>query len=469
IIGFSDMLLEDVTEPGDEQLEKDLGKIRSAGLHLMDLINDVLDISSIEAGRTKLYLEFFELQAVLESVIDAVTITIEEKKLAFAQQIDKEISTMYGDQRKLKQVLLNVLSNAAKFTAEGEIKLHATTEQKDGERWIVIVVSDTGIGMSQEQQARVFEAFEQADASTTRKYGGTGLGLAISRRFCEMMGGQITLRSELGKGSTFTILMPERLQQREHSVRPGNATHTVLAIDDDPQQLELLSRSLGKRNIQVECAISGEEGLDLAQRLQPDLIVLDVILPGMDGWSVLTALKVSKSTAHIPVVMLTMLDQTDLGLALGATDYMVKPVEPARLLRTLRMHTGENGADILVVEDERDTREFFRRVLEGAGHRVREASNGLEGLNVLSMWQPQLIVLDLMMPEMDGFEFLDKVRSRQKFRNTPVLIATAKTLIASERSALEKTAQKIIEKNALSRIELIQEINVQVARALGIE
>jgi CheY-like chemotaxis protein len=333
-------------------------------------------------------------------------------------------------------------------------------------------VSDTGIGMTAEQMGRVFEAFTQADASTTRKYGGTGLGLAISRKFCRLMGGDLTVSSQPGKGSTFTISLPVEVSDQPavsdsatshdpDDARSGVPTphSTVLVIDDDPNSRELVRRALRKEGFRVEIAATGQSGLEAARRLRPNAITLDVMMPGMDGWAVLRALKADPATADIPVVMLTIVDEKQVGFALGAAEYFTKPIDWAGLVDTLQKYrrTGDHPS-VLVVEDEPQTREMLRRTLAIAEWQVMEAENGRVALEKLNRVVPSVILLDLMMPEMDGFEFMQELQKRPAFRRVPVVVITAKDLTDEDRRRLNGQVSRILQKGQLRMEDLVNEV-----------
>ncbi|MDQ2799574.1 MAG: PAS domain S-box protein, partial [Armatimonadota bacterium] len=369
ILGYSEMLQEEAEDQGLEDFTPDLQKIQSAGKHLLALINDILDLSKIEAGKMELYLEDFDIAGVVGDVAATVQPLIAKKNNSLIVHCPDDAGKMRADLTKVRQSLFNLLSNAAKFTENGEIILDV---QRDGSEWLFIV-RDTGIGMTAEQTAGLFEAFSQADASTTRKYGGTGLGLAITRRFCRMMGGDATVESAPGSGSAFTLRLPAVVRQAKTTdgetpavvysdVSPvTTAGDLVLVIDDDPAARDLMRRFLSKEGFRPETAGSGEEGLRLARSLRPIVITLDVMMPGMDGWAVLQQLKADAETQDIPVIMLTMVDDKNIGFALGATDYLTKPIDRSRLAAVLgRYRCGEDGCGVLLVEDDDTSREMMR-------------------------------------------------------------------------------------------------------------
>jgi PAS domain S-box-containing protein len=342
ILGYSEILQEDARDAGQDSAVADLEKIRLAGRHLLTLINDVLDLSKIEAGKMELFLETFEVRPLVEGVATTVAPLVEQHGNRLVLDVAPDVGRMRSDMTRVRQVLLNLLSNASKFTEKGTITLAARREGDDLE----LAVSDTGIGMTEEQLGRLFQAFAQAEASTSAKYGGTGLGLALSRMFCEMMGGTLTVSSEPGKGSTFTVRLPVEAPDAA-PVEPGQSAGkgpAVLVIDDDQQARDLLVRMLAKAGFQAISAPDGAAGLDLARTQRPAVITLDVMMPGMDGWEVLAALKADTATAEIPVIMVSVLDERQLGFALGAADYVKKPIDRQALLNALeaRNATGDS-------------------------------------------------------------------------------------------------------------------------------
>jgi signal transduction histidine kinase/CheY-like chemotaxis protein len=472
IIGYSEMLEEEAEELGQEGFLPDLKNINVAGKHLLGLINDILDLSKIEAGKMELFLESFDVPPLVREVVTTVQPLVENNDNTLDVHCASDIGAMHADLTKVKQALFNLLSNACKFTNQGTVRLDVAEEAVNGSPWIRFRVSDTGIGMTSEQMEKLFEAFSQADASTTREFGGTGLGLAISRMFCQMMGGDITVESTFGEGSTFTIRLPnevtdrkflqpssgEEIQQRAVSV-PEEAP-TVLVIDDDPAVRDLMQRFLNREGLRMVAAAGGEEGLRLAKTLRPDAITLDVLMPGMDGWGVLSALKADSALADIPVIMITIMDEKRVGYALGASDYLTKPVDWKRLTVIMQKFQPPNAtACVLVVEDDADMRKMSRTRLEKQGWTVVEAENGRVALERMDESVPDLILLDLMMPEMDGFEFLDHVRAREDWRSIPTIIVTAKDLSDDDRKRLSGYVEGILQKGAYKTEDLLREIH----------
>jgi CheY-like chemotaxis protein len=330
-------------------------------------------------------------------------------------------------------------------------------------------VADTGIGMTPEQLGRLFQAFSQAEASTSSKYGGTGLGLAISKMFCEMMGGDITVASAPGSGTAFTVRLPAEVRDHRElapsspAAAAAGAAGTVLVIDDDPASRQLVARMLGKDGFRVVEASNGEEGIRLARAERPDVITLDVLMPGLDGWGVLAVLKDDPALAAIPVVMLTITDEQDLGFALGAAEYLTKPIERARLSAVLARYRRSPGLGVLVVEDDADTRAVLRRSLEKEGWCVSEAENGRVGLERVAAERPALVLLDLMMPEMDGFEFLDQLRTRDAGAAPDVVVITAKELTEDDRRRLNGGVRDVVQKHSQDIDLLLADVRTRVA------
>jgi GAF domain-containing protein/CheY-like chemotaxis protein len=472
IIGYSEMLQEDAADLGAEQLTDDLKKINAAGKHLLELINAVLDLSKIEAGKMELYLESFEVAGLVRDIAAVIQPLAAKNANRLEVRCPDAIGPMRADLTKVRQALFNLLSNACKFTDRGTIALAVARETSGGQDSMVFRVSDTGIGMTPEQLARLFEAFSQADAATTRKYGGTGLGLALSRRLCRMMGGDVTVESEAGRGSTFTIRLPAEVAEAVEAPVPAGPVEraapgvgTVLVIDDEAAVRDLMQRFLTKEGFRIVTASGGEEGLRRARELRPDAITLDVMMPGMDGWAVLSALKADPDLADIPVIMLTIVDDRNLGYALGASDYLTKPIDRERLVAVLKQH--RRDLPVLVVDDDVEVRQLFRRMLEPEGYTVVEAQNGRAALERLRDVSPSVILLDLMMPEMDGFEFVAEFRRHEAWRAIPIVVVTAKDLSHDDRERLNGHVEKILQKGTHGREQLLAEVRDLVATSVA--
>jgi signal transduction histidine kinase/DNA-binding response OmpR family regulator len=474
ILGYSEMLMEEAEELGQEDFIPDLKKINQAGTHLLALINDVLDLSKVESGKMEAFAEEINLDRLIDEVSATAQPLIGKNNNKLLIERGKQLGSAHQDMTKLRQTLFNLLSNAAKFTRDGTVTLQVDRTEQAGEDWLVFTISDTGIGIAEDKIDQIFEEFTQADGSTTRDYGGTGLGLSIARRFCELLGGNLNVHSQLGEGSTFTIQVPANLPGTKPRRLPmdtlpelrvdAGAESTILVVDDDPEACEIIERNLMKDGFNVVTATSGEQGLRFAHELQPVAITLDVMMPDMDGWSVLRALKADPVLRNIPVIMLSMIDDRKRGYSLGAVDYLTKPVDREHLHKALsRYYSADEGSAVLVVEDDAENRELMVRTLEKSGWEVSEAGNGQEALDVLLSLEPRLILLDLMMPVMDGFRFLAALRAKPEWQHIPVIVITAKDLTGEDRERLNGMVDEVIEKNAYAREDLLERISEAVA------
>jgi len=482
ILGYSEMLLEDAGDDSPE-LNSDLQKIHDAGRHLLQVINTILDLSKIEAGRMEVYQETFDVPKLVHAVASTIEPMAEKNGNELEVWIAPDVGRITSDVTKVRQTLFNLLSNACKFTRDGTVRIEVEYTEQDEEPSIAFRVIDTGIGMTPEQLDRLFREFTQAHAETYRQYGGTGLGLAISRRFANMLQGDITVESEYGEGSVFTLTLPARqvpqVRPEPEKEAPGLSTEeliaeqppgigSVLVIDDDATVRELLMRYLGREGFMVVTAATGQEGLRLARELQPTVITLDVMMPEMDGWSVLSQLKADDATSDIPVIMLTMVADRSMGYALGATDYLSKPVDRAKLGAVLRRYRcAHPPCPVLVIEDDLAIRELMVRMLLKEGWAVAEASNGREGLEKVAENLPELILLDLTMPEMDGFEFLTELRKRPIWRRIPVIVVTAMDLGEEDQRRLEGSVARVLRKGVHAQEELLSEVRSAVNEAVN--
>jgi signal transduction histidine kinase/CheY-like chemotaxis protein len=480
ILGYSEMLMEDAEDLEQEGFIPDLKRIHSAGKNLLALINDVLDLSKIEAGKMDIYTEVFSIEQLLDEVNSTVDTMIKKKNNQFILDFTSPLGTMHTDLTKVRQALFNLISNATKFTENGTITLSVRRETIEDKEWIEFSVSDTGIGISADKLGILFDEFVQADDSTTRNFGGTGLGLAITQRFCQMLRGDITVESQPGIGSTFTIRLPaqftvpvdtekgdkseeidESVQvQASESLSKFKSSLTVLVIDDDVDMLDMLQRFLQKEGFQVTTASSGVEGLRLARELHPAAITLDVLMPHVDGWKVLKTLKSEPETKDIPVVMITLLQDKSMGLSLGALEFMTKPINRHRLVQILKRYCpGPSAQPILVVDDDPNIRELLSRLLDQEGWRVLEAADGKEALDQVDREIPGLIFLDLMMPVMDGFTFIKELRRKANWRKIPIIVITSKDVTHEEMKLLEENVVTILQKEAYTRQELLEQVS----------
>jgi CheY-like chemotaxis protein len=409
----------------------------------------------------------------VQDVASTVQPLLDKNGNALHVEIPAGIGFIRADQVKVRQILFNLLSNASKFTDQGTITLSvardgSTTGDGTGTAGVRFRVSDTGIGITDEQMTRLFQPFMQAEASTTKKYGGTGLGLAITKHFAEMMGGNVTVESVEGKGTTFSVWLPSVVvatedemttttEQRAIQAARANAA-TVLVIDDEPTARDMISRMLTKEGYRVVTAANGPDGLKLAGEVNPDVITLDIMMAGMDGWSVLSQLKANPVVADIPVVVITIIDDRNLSFALGASDYLTKPIDREQLAAVLRrVRTKADNKSVLIVEDDPGARRMIRRLFEKEGWSVSEAENGRVGLEAVAQHAPGLVLLDLMMPEMDGFEFIEHLRESEEGTHIPVVVLTAKDLTERDRQRLRGSVENVLQKTGQSN-EVVKEV-----------
>jgi signal transduction histidine kinase/CheY-like chemotaxis protein len=466
IIGLTELLCDNAARFGTEKALEPLRRVLRAGRHLLNLINDILDLSKIEAGKMDLTLETVAIQPVVEEVLGTARPLAEQNKNQLTLECSPAIGSVYADNMRLRQVLLNLLSNACKFTKAGTVRLGVTRVEEADQHWVDFAVSDTGIGMTEEQLGRLFQEFAQADASTTRQFGGTGLGLAISRRLCRLMGGDVTVTSEPGKGSTFTMRLPAQAATPTPSVETSaagpapaashGARDTILLIDDDATARELIATYLVGNGFAVESASNGVDGLKKARELKPVAITLDILMPDIDGWTVLAALKGDPELTDIPVVIVTIVDEQRRGIALGAVGYLTKPIDRERLVEILSRHRSADGpSEVLVVEDDEEHRHLVRAILGAQGWVVREAANGRLALDALAAKLPDILLLDLMMPEMDGFQLVATLQANPEWRDIPVVVVTALDLTAEDRQRLDGGVKQVLSKGAFAPAELM--------------
>ncbi len=478
VIGYSELLQEIARDEGRESFLPDLQKIVGAGKHLVALINDILDFSKMEAEKLTLFTEAFDLEAMVRDAAVTIRPVVEKNGNTFDVHCDGPLGTVRTDKTRLRQCLFNLLSNAGKFTNHGAVSLHVGRKRQGDRDWVYCRVDDTGVGMTPQQCQSLFQAFTRIETPETDRLGGTGLGLAISLRLSQLMGGTIRVQSEAGKGSCFTLEIPAEIDEPAAAAMPGDnpgeaapadkrpdAGPTVLAVDDDAEALDLLTRVLTGGGFRVVTASRGRDAVAKAKEVRPQVITLDVIMPECDGWSVLSALKADPETAAIPVLMLTVVDDRNLGLAMGASDYFTKPLDRQRLLLALKKHCRPPSRGLaLVVEDDASTREVLRRMLEKGGWAVEEAANGREALDHAMTHKPGLILLDLMMPEMDGFEFLTEVSRHPEWHEIPVIVVTAKNLTPADRSFLSRPpppggyVRQVLQKGSFNRDDLLRSV-----------
>jgi len=478
IIGITEMLKEEAEETGDEPLVEPLDRIRHAGTHLLALINEILDLAKIEAGKLDLHPEEVDLRALIGEASMTADPLAKRNGNTLEVEVAPDIGRMQTDPVRLRQVLLNLLSNACKFTRGGIVTLKASrVTNREGDT-ITISVHDTGIGMTAEQRERLFQEFSQADSTTTRKFGGTGLGLAISRRLCRIMGGDITVQSVPGAGSTFTVSLPaggvagtprRRSTAGTASVtsQPLGRGQRALIIDDEATSREILRQILMREGFDVVMAESGQQGIDIAREVRPSVITLDVLMPGLDGWSTLQQLKCDPELRDIPVIMVTIVDEENQAYALGAAAYLTKPVNRECLLKALAACRADHAnSRVLVVEDDAHTRGWLARILREDGWEVAEAENGRVALERLPLVRPDIILLDLMMPEMDGFELVDEIHRNDETRHIPLIVLTAAEVDEDAQRRLSGGIQRILRKRLGGRDEVLATLRDVIADCL---
>ncbi len=456
VIGYSEMMEEEIEDLGERGLLTDLDKIKSNARHLLSLINDVLDLSKVEANRMDTFAEDVNVSTLVEEAVGTVGALVAQKDNRLVVEVAPDAGTMHTDVVKLRQCLFNLIGNASKFTENGTVTLSVHREGEMDEAVLVFRVADTGIGMTPEQLGRLFQRFSQADESTTRRFGGTGLGLALTRAFAHLLGGAISVESIFGEGTTFTLRLPacmpeQRIQEdgtpvSGHDGSPGGADErqTVLVIDDDRAQLDLMVKFLERQGFAVRTATDARSGLELARAIKPRAITLDVMMPHVDGWAVLTALKADPELAKIPVVMVTFHDDNGLSATLGAADHVDKPVRWDKLKGVMERFRDSDG-DVLIVDDDPSVRERLRATLIRQGWSVVEAANGQDALVKVMHGPPRAILLDLNMPVMDGFRFLHDLREKPGCADIPVIVFSARDISAADRRRLQD-ADRILTK-----------------------
>ena len=463
ILGYGEMLAEDCEDLGYDDLLPDLKKITSAGSHLLSLINNILDISKIEAGRMELYLTSFEIEGMVDTIKDVTGPLAATNDNGFKVNLEDALGSMTQDETKIRQCLTNFLSNGFKFTSNGTVTLDVDTFFEEDVEMIRFSVSDTGEGMSEEGLSKVFREYEQAERSTSAKHGGTGLGLPITKKLAEMMGGDVIVTSELGVGSVFTLYVPRECPQDYDELEQGNTIDKlteeekiVVLIDDDVAMHDLIRRTLSKIGLKLVGAVDSEKGMQIVREVKPKLLLLDVLMPGRDGWSILKECKSDPELKDMPVVMVSQLSQDVLSQSLGADDYLTKPINRDLFLETVSKHISSTDHDgtVLIIDDDADVRDLLSRMLSDAGFKFDTAKDGKEGLEKLNK-NPNLIVLDLEMPRMDGFEFLENyMKEFNETERAPVLVYSGKDLTEVQREMLEKNVAGMVKKDEVSMDEL---------------
>ncbi len=470
IIGLTDMLVSNAARFGTEKALEPLRRVHRAGTHLLGLINQILDLSKIEAGKFELNFETVAISPLIDEVIGTARPLAEHNNNRLSVECPKEFPAIKTDAMRLRQILLNLLSNACKFTKAGDVRLKVSLDSHEDRQFVAFSVVDTGIGMASDQIAKLFQEFSQADSSTARQFGGTGLGLAITRHLCQMMGGDVTVASEPGKGSTFVVRLPvdgQRAAEAPSRLDEVSAIEPqggrVLVIDDDPTAAELISGYLRQAGFSVITAANGREGLERAREDHPIAITLDVIMPDVDGWTILAELRADPQLAQIPVVMATVVDERQQAMALGAIDHLTKPIDRNKLIGTMQRFVASAGPTrVLIVEDDPMERDRIRSWLEPQRWLIAEAENGRAAFDRLSEAKPDLILLDLMMPDMDGFQLLAQMQKHATLREIPVIVITAIDLSAEDHARLNSGIEMVLRKGSFSPDILVQRVRLAV-------
>ena len=475
VLGYCELIEEDLRDLGQEAILADVSKINFNARHLLGLINDVLDLSKIEAQKMDVHAIEFTVGAMLVELEAATGSLIAKNNNTLSLTAEAPDTVMMTDDLKVKQVLLNLIGNAAKFTTEGQISVHVAQVEEGGAPHTRFTVKDTGIGMSPEQLANLFQRFAQADETTTRKYGGTGLGLALTRALSSMLGGRIEVESAEGQGTTFTVTVPTRYEKKvvdaetgrelapEQKSEPGDAPKrkvpSVLVVDDDPSARELLTRNLEREGFAVATASSGAEALAMIQASRPLAVLLDVMMPGLDGWHVLRAIRENPETKDIPVIMQTVLDERNFAYALGASSYLKKPVHRnalAEALQALTINTA--GHEVLIVDDDEAANQRLMAMLHRDGWNCRMALNGVEAMKALAEHVPDLVLIDLIMPEMDGYAFIREVRKNPELDALPLVVMTAEDVRSDKVRKLSSETAGIVQKGSMPLADLVADL-----------
>lgn len=486
ILGFSELLLDRIPGNLTEDQEEYIKNMQSSGQHLLEIINNLLDLSKIKAGKMELHVTKFEIKDLVENVERTVTPLVTKKKLSLDTLVAADLPLAAADQSKVKQILLNLLSNAIKFTPSGgRITISARPDTVKGQPYVAISVADTGIGIRIEDQPKIFDEFKQLDASHTREYPGTGLGLTITKRFVEIQGGTIWVESQQGRGSTFTFTLPIHVPVGEEQVAPRpqpipvaaesldiyspsetprapeTARPTILVVEDDPRVSQLITLYLAQEGYQVEHAMDGDEAIEKAKALKPFAITLDIMLPKRDGWEVLQHLKLLEETKDIPVIIISIIENRELGFSLGAADYFTKPIDRRALLESLKKHSlttkvKRKPVNVLIIDDDPQILQLMSATLEAEGFGVIKTQRAEEGISLALEIQPDLIILDLLMPEVNGFEALRQLKQHPTVKNIPVIVSTAKDLTPEDRQLLTGQIREVVKKGG-SFLETLRE------------
>jgi PAS domain S-box-containing protein len=467
IIGFSRVIIKGIDGPVTELQQQDLTAIYNSGQHLLGLINDVLDLSKIEAGKMELAFDEVNIADVTSSVLSTMSGLIKDRPIQMKRIIEPNLPTVRADAIRIRQVMINLLSNASKFTDEGDILVEVGLKPNlTGRNEIRVSVTDTGPGIAKEDQTKLFLAFSQVDDSPTRKTGGTGLGLSICQHIINMHGGRIWVESDLGKGSTFHFTLPLfRKEKESESASGGNKV--ILAIDDDPQVIGLYERYLHPQGYQVIPLTDPSRAVERVKQLKPFAVTLDIMMPGIDGWQILDNLKGDPDTRNIPVIVCSIIDDLEKGFNLGATDYLVKPILEDDLVNALdRLNADGSIRDVLVIDDNPDDLRLIGKILTDDGrYKAMFAEGGRMGWDIISSGKPpHAVILDLFMPEIDGFKILENMQASQALRDIPVIVISGMDLSTEQKKQLNEFGQRLLSKGSFNEKELLTSIQRSLER-----
>ncbi|MDP6778411.1 MAG: response regulator, partial [Candidatus Latescibacteria bacterium] len=463
IIGFTRLVLRRGADALSARHRKNLEVVKLSADHLLYLINEILDLSKIEAGRLEVAARRFDVKTLIQSCCETVGPTLGKPGVELHDDVPDDIGEAHTDDSRLRQIVINLLSNAMKFTDEGEVRIVATRE---GDH-LAVAVSDTGPGIPKDKLDTIFEAFQQIDGSTTRRHGGTGLGLSITKSLAELLGGTVEVESRVGEGSTFTVRIPvtfgapaarPEAGSEDFSSRVPGDERTVVVIDDDPNVAFLLREELAEEGYRVVSAGSADEGVAMVKRLRPVAVTVDIIMPGKDGWETIRMLKGDPETRDVPIVVVSVSDNKELGYQLGVYDYLMKPADSEAILSVLKRLEADGTGDVLVVDDDPNAVNMMAQLLEAEGLSARTASNGQEALDEIAKARPDAVFLDLLMPVMDGFGVIERLQQDEELRRIPVIVVTAKDLTAEEKAYLQEHSSQVVEKGKLEPDTLVKEL-----------
>jgi CheY-like chemotaxis protein len=467
IIGFSRVIIKGIDGPVTELQQQDLTAIYNSGQHLLGLINDILDLSKIEAGKMELAFDEVNIADVTGSVLSTMSGLIKDKPIQMKRIIEPNLPTVRADAIRVRQVMINLLSNASKFTDEGDILVEVGLKPGlTGRNELRVSVTDTGPGIAKQDQVKLFQPFSQVDDSPTRKTGGTGLGLSICQHIINMHGGRIWVDSEPGRGSTFHFTLPFFRKERENSSSPGG-NKVILAIDDDPQVIGLYERYLHPQGYQVVPLSDPTRAVERVKQLKPFAVTLDIMMPGIDGWQVLDSLKGDPDTRNIPVIICSIIEDLEKGFNLGATDYLVKPILEDDLVNALdRLNADGSIRDVLVIDDDPDDLRLIGKILTDDGrYKAILAEGGRMGWDIISSGKPpHAVILDLFMPEIDGFKILENMQASQKLRDIPVIVISGMDLSTEQKDQLNGFGQRLLLKGSFNEKELLTSIQRSLER-----